>query len=163
MAGHRHLGSSESLQELGEQTYSTWPGSVLSLYVNFLRINQMTVFFVFFLWPDIKRQWSRTVSHKRISWGRLIMKFEFIYSRVPERHWLCVAARMTTMFFHKEEGKGQSEFLLLPMKAKLASNGKRHEGEEQRAEFGSFLWGHMVFWGCCDFFSLRGDWELLLA
>ena len=86
------------------------------------------------------------------------MKFEFIYSRVPERHWLCVAARMTTMFFfHKEEGKGHWEFLLLPMKAKLASNGKRHEGEEQRAEFGSFLWQHMVFWGCCDFFSLRGD------
>ena len=55
MAGHRHLGSSESLQELGEQTYSTWPGSVLSLYVNFLRINQMTVFFVFFFCGQISK------------------------------------------------------------------------------------------------------------
>lgn len=86
------------------------------------------------------------------------MKFEFIFSRVPERRWLCVASRRTTMFFfHKEKGEGQWEFLLLPMKAKLASNGKKHEGEEQRAEFRSCLWGHMVFWGCCDFFSLSGD------
>ena len=49
VAGHRHLGSSESLQGLGEQTYSTWPGSVLSLYVNFLRRNQMTVFLLLLL------------------------------------------------------------------------------------------------------------------
>lgn len=48
MAGHSHLGSSESLQGLGEQTYSTWPGSVFSLYINFLRRNQMTWFFFFF-------------------------------------------------------------------------------------------------------------------
>ena len=32
------------------------------------------------------------------------------------------------------------------MKAKLASNGRKDEGEEQRAEFGSFLCGHMVTW-----------------
>ena len=40
---------------LGEQTYSTWPGSVLSLYVNFLRRNQMTGFFFFFFCGQISK------------------------------------------------------------------------------------------------------------
>lgn len=53
------------------------------------------------------------------------MKFEFIYSRVPERHWLCVAARMTTMFFfHKEEGHGQWKFLFCLGKQNLQVMGK---------------------------------------
>lgn len=37
------------------------------------------------------------------------------------------------------------------MKAKLASIERKHEGDEQRAPFGSLLRGHMVFWAAVAF------------
>lgn len=86
------------------------------------------------------------MSSLRISRSMLAIKFEFIWSRVSGRL-QPVAARMTTMlvFFHVEE-RGADEVPPLPSTGKLSCKEGRHEGDEQRARFGYFLWGHMVSW-----------------
>ena len=158
--GHRHLGSSESLQALGEQTCSTWPGSVLSLHVNFLRRNQMTDFVCVCVCVcvcvQISKDRSRTVSHQRISWGRLRMKFEFICSRVPGRRWLCqtLPEGRPCFFFTKrrERDSGNSSFCL--RKRNLQVMGKSMKERSRGQSLDHFYGGIWSFGAAVTFLAL---------